>query len=1090
MREFEMNWIKTFLFLCLSVLLIGGCSKLKDQPNQPPLQTGSSELHQTGWLDTLSTNFHGKYIRGQSWDFSSCYKCHGNDYAGGTSKSSCNVEGCHPGTPESCTTCHGGYNNTTGAPPKDLNNNYRTDSTGVGAHTVHLTQSKWGKPLDCTDCHVKPTKLNDEGHIDSDLPAEIVWGDFAKTGNLSPMYNNTTCSNVYCHGGSLAGGSTVTPKWNQQDSLSCDACHGLPPSTGAHAKHVTNSQQDCDVCHNSYQMNSTVNTETHIDGKIDVQFSAEIGGSFANGTCSNVSCHGSGDSPPWFFIGSLGCTGCHGGIDNNTGAPPYDLSGNTNSSAKGVGAHTAHVGSPEWIQPLDCSECHVKPAQVNWPGHVDSDRPAEITWGELSKTDGLSPQWNGTNCNNVYCHGKSLTGGNNNNPVWTSDQDLTCDACHGLAPNTGGHNKHTADYRIECSTCHDGYVNNSVNKQVHVNGNRDVQLSGLVGGSYENGTCADVICHGSKQTPSWTNTADFGCTSCHGGNDNDTGAPPNDIHGNTSKTATGVGAHTAHVDNPKWAQALDCNECHIRPSEISDATHIDGDFQAEITWGEFSKTGELSPEWNGSGCANVYCHGTSLSAGSDINPSWTSTSEISCDACHGLPPTTGAHEEHLQNDLIDCDVCHDGYLKNSSVEKETHLDGKNDVKMSSSVGGSYSNGICSNVICHGSGDTPAWTGTTELTCNSCHGGTDNSTGAPPVDLSGNTSQNETGVGAHTIHVTNSKWANAFDCVECHIKPSQISDPTHIDGNSPAEITWGTIAQTNQQSPEWNGSTCTNNYCHGSSLVDGQASAPNWTSTETISCDGCHGLPPETGAHEEHTEDGRFDCEICHNGYVKNSAVNIEYHVDGNKDVLFSESVGGTYSNGSCLNTVCHGSTNPPSWTEEVDLTCTSCHGGMDNNSGAPPYDMMGNNETTAKGVGAHSVHVAGGSLSDGIDCVECHIKPHETDADGHIGSDLLPAEITWGNLATMDNAAPSWNGVSTCSDVYCHGEFENGNQENNPSWILVDGTQAACGTCHGLPPASPHPALDQCSQCHGSVVDDNNSIIDKTKHINGQTDYN
>ncbi len=1076
--------------ICLfTVFLLNRCSKLsKEQPSQP-IGLGT-ELHQTGWLDTLSTNFHGQYLRAHNWDLTLCHKCHGSDYAGGTSKSSCTVEGCHTASPEACTTCHGGYDNATGAPPKDIDNHYDKRFKGVGAHTAHLTNSKFSKAFDCSACHNTPQKLTDQGHIDSQLPAEIVWGDFAKTNNLSPSYKDTTCSNVYCHGSSLLGGTLTSPKWNQRDSLVCNSCHGLPPSSGAHDTHVIKHQQECDICHTGYFVDSQTNQATHLDGKKDVQFAATIGGAYANGKCSNVSCHGGGDTPPWEYAGTLGCTTCHGGTDNNSGAPPVDLAGNTSISSRGVGAHTAHVASAQWARAFDCDECHISPTQSSDPGHLDGALPAEIVWGDLAKTDDLSPDWNGSTCADVYCHGNSLQEGTNKNPSWTSAQDLACNACHGLAPNSGAHQKHTRDYSFDCQTCHQGYIiNTTVDKQIHIDGKKDVQLSNAVGGSFANETCANVICHGSGETPAWSAKADFTCSSCHGGSDNDSGAPPPDLRGNTSQTATGVGAHTAHLTSAKWSRVFDCTECHTKPEQIADAGHIDGDFEVEIRWGNFSKTGNLTPTWDGTQCSNVYCHGANLSDGKTPKPRWTSTDGISCDACHGLPPKTGAHEEHVEDSQLDCQICHEGYTKNNSVDKQTHLDGKNDVKLSSAVGGSYANGVCSNVYCHGSGNSPSWNGIVTLNCTSCHGGTDNATGAPPVDLSGNNSKSQKGVGAHTVHVSNSKWASAFDCNQCHAKPAQIGAPGHIDLNAPAEVAWGPLPITDLQSPRWNGTTCSNNYCHGSSLTGGQNPNPTCTSGAALSCKACHGLPPDTGQHDEHAEEGRFECDVCHEGYTKDTAVNLALHVNGKKEVQFKSTIGGTYSNGICSKVLCHG-TGTPSWSGGTELSCTSCHGGLDNNSGAPPYDLQGNSSTTFKGVGAHSIHVTGGNISRGMDCSECHIKPDEVDADEHIGPELLPAEIRWGNLATTDNAVPQWDGVQTCQNVYCHGQFTFGNQNNAPSWLIVDGTQSACGTCHALPPATPHPALTQCSLCHGSVVDAANHIIDKNKHINGQTDYN
>ncbi len=237
----------------------------------------------------------------------------------------------------------------------------------------------------------------------------------------------------------------------------------------------------------------------------------------------------------------------------------------------------------------------------------------------------------------------------------------------------------------------------------------------------------------------------------------------------------------------------------------------------------------------------------------------------------------------------------------------------------------------------------------------------------------------------------------------------------------------------------------------------------------------------------HVEDYSFDCNFCHNGYIKNSSINLQTHIDGKKDVQFATEIGGSYANGVCSNVICHGGGNTPAWTSEADFTCISCHGGLFNNTGAPPFDLKGDTTTTVKGVGAHTIHIMGGKLSDGVECTECHIKPSETDSPGHIEVDLLPAEIIWGNLAKTDGATPSWDGVKTCQNVYCHGEFNLGNKNNDPVWINFAGTQP-CGSCHGLPPASPHPQNTQCSVCHSAVVDASNNIVNKAKHINGQTD--
>ena len=60
---------------------------------------------------------------------------------------------------------------------------------------------------------------------------------------------------------------------------------------------------------------------------------------------------------------------------------------------------------------------------------------------------------------------------------------------------------------------------------------------------------------------------------------------------------------------------------------------------------------------------------------------------------------------------------------------------------------------------------------------------------------------------------------------------------------------------------------------------------------------------------------------------------------------------------------------------------------------------------------------------------------------------------------------------------------------NNPImlWTTVDENQAACGTCHDLPPKG-HISTSACSACHSTVVDENYNIINKELHINGEID--
>jgi hypothetical protein len=56
----------------------------------------------------------------------------------------------------------------------------------------------------------------------------------------------------------------------------------------------------------------------------------------------------------------------------------------------------------------------------------------------------------------------------------------------------------------------------------------------------------------------------------------------------------------------------------------------------------------------------------------------------------------------------------------------------------------------------------------------------------------------------------------------------------------------------------------------------------------------------------------------------------------------------------------------------------------------------------------------------------------------------------------------------------------------SPSWTGGP-TEAACGTCHDIPPKGHVAALiTECYGCHGDVVDPTGGIIDRTKHVNGR----
>lgn len=198
---------------------------------------------------------------------------------------------------------------------------------------------------------------------------------------------------------------------------------------------------------------------------------------------------------------------------------------------------------------------------------------------------------------------------------------------------------------------------------------------------------------------------------------------------------------------------------------------------------------------------------------------------------------------------------------------------------------------------------------------------------------------------------------------------------------------------------------------------------------------------------------------------------------------------GGIAGASCL--TCH-----PKTPED----CIVCHGGTDNASGAPPVDLDDNEEEDAPRVGAHSDHVEGRELSDGIPCASCHLVPQQYEAPGHVDSDL-PAEVRFDSLAILNGAEPVWDRATlTCAESYCHGNWSLPRDQSGFAGLYVDeqmvGNRAVpiwtdaetvtCGSCHDLPPVGHVPQdLGDCATCHGDTVDEEGNIVGRDKHING-----
>ncbi|MFA8342627.1 MAG: hypothetical protein ACEPO8_06590 [Rhodothermaceae bacterium] len=245
------------------------------------------------------------------------------------------------------------------------------------------------------------------------------------------------------------------------------------------------------------------------------------------------------------------------------------------------------------------------------------------------------------------------------------------------------------------------------------------------------------------------------------------------------------------------------------------------------------------------------------------------------------------------------------------------------------------------------------------------------------------------------------------------------------------------------------------------------------------CQSCHAGNFQGGT-------AKVSCTNCHQSidlHARNSEIShINYLRENNWQL------------GSCK--MCHGSNYAGGSASPTCLTCHNLQDGPENCSTC----HFDNNLKPATGF--HKMHL---SATKGLDteCSVCHNVPETFSAFGHI-DDTEGAEIILSSLAltatnedfteyydsTLPVIAPK--GVynkydKSCSNVYCHGYFKNGNLYNR----VKTTDQFVCGSCHGDPatnnplPKGNHPKSENCYLCH-STVDIDRNFIKADQHINGK----
>ena len=491
--------------------------------------------------------------------------------------------------------------------------------------------------------------------------------------------------------------------------------------------------------------------------------------------------------------------------------------------------HKPHITKGNITTGLSCFECH--------PFDFDHSKTTEkIQFGDVAKLGNSNPIYEEATktCSNVYCHGTTLVSSQAEFMIWSATNSLECSGCHGAPPSS--HQQSSTN----CFDCHKLTVSQDssiiTENNTHIDGSIQLNYSGAIV-----------------------------CNACHGSINNP--APPNDVRGNQNVTDITVGLHQLHVTNNPFREALNCNECHLTPTNVTDSGHIDSVKNAEITWGTLSQKNGANPSWNRStgNCSNIYCHGDTI-GGSASNFIWTENKSLDCTSCHGFPPAA----PHPQNP--NCSGCHGQTVDSSNnnvilTANKTHIDG--------SIQMQYSN---------------------SLSCNSCHGNVNND--APPSNNSGSSNIADLSVGVHQAHLTNNPFRAPLSCTECHIVPVNVTDSNHIDGDQIAEVIFGTLATGTRATPIWDRitGTCSNVYCHNPTVSTKLNPAPPivqsvdlWTKEKTLNCtDSCHGFPP-LPPHPDPVQ-GTEHCYQCHTLTVSQTdnrivEVGNNMHINGSVEVF-------------------------------------------------------------------------------------------------------------------------------------------------------------------------------------------------------------
>lgn len=313
----------------------------------------------------------------------------------------------------------------------------------------------------------------------------------------------------------------------------------------------------------------------------------------------------------------VACQSCHGGASGNA-APPRAVTGETASTALGVGAHQAHLTRSTFAAPIQCGECHVVPQTA--AEHVDGEARVVFS-GRAVAGNGTSAvaAWDRdtATCSNVSCHGGARPlGGSSSAPTWNAAAQprLDCRSCHGFPAPRHGPNAEP----LGCHVCHPATVDENL-------------VINVASGLHMDGAAQfDALA--------------ARCDGCHD-------APP------------ATGAHRVHVGSVdlstleyglEWrtedldptgsteAYTFGCGSCHPKDVQAHRNGVVDVQLDPALAApGSLRALNAPDAAYAGGSCSGVACHssGQATNPVFAATPVWSSGEKTTCGSCHGNPPS-------------------------------------------------------------------------------------------------------------------------------------------------------------------------------------------------------------------------------------------------------------------------------------------------------------------------------------------------------------------------------------------------------------------------------------------------------------------